>query len=178
MRIGIYFGCFIPLHNGHEAMIKTALSENDHLILGICGYDKDRGRDYIPFRQRIDLMSKIYSRCENITLAIVDDKKIGLKGTFSLNAWEIWCSELFQNSGFDPGDKANQYVWYSGEKDYLEKIQQLYPSHEMRHISRDLIPISGTEIRANTSQYITHVNPFFASYLAERGLLEDNKHEV
>ena len=178
MRVGIYFGCFIPLHKGHEAIIKTALAENDHLILGVCGYDNDRGHDYIPFRQRINLISKIYGLCKNMTLAVVNDKKIGLTGTFSLNAWEIWCKELFRNSGFDPSDKANQYVWYSGEKDYLKKIQLLYPSHEMRLISRDVIPISGTEIRANTSKHIMYINPFFASYLAERGLLEDNEYEV
>jgi len=173
MRVGIFFGCFIPLHKGHEEMIRLAMKENDHLILGICGYDNDRGKGYLSFRERLRLMTKLFGDKENVTLAVVDDKKVGLKGTFSVNAWKLWSDELFENAKFNPNDKSHQYTWYSGEPDYLEKIQELYPTHEIKHIPRTLIPISGTQIRNNTTKYREDVNPLFAVYLAERGLMEE-----
>ena len=175
MRIGIYFGCFVPLHKGHEEIIRLAMKENDHLILGVCGYDNDRGKGYLPFRERIKLMTRIYGDKENVTLVAVDDKKVGLKGTFSLNAWALWSDELFGQASIGPHDTANQYHWYSGEQDYLEKLQELFPAHNVNHIPRTLIPISGTKIRNNTAKYVEYINPLFASYLAKRGLMEEKK---
>ena len=37
MKIGIVFGCFIPLHQGHEYLIDCAIKENDKIIIGVCG---------------------------------------------------------------------------------------------------------------------------------------------
>lgn len=72
MRIGITFGCFIPLHTGHLWMINKALTENDMVIIGVCGYDNDRGKDFIPFRDRYELMSQIYGSDPRIKIALID----------------------------------------------------------------------------------------------------------
>ena len=36
-RVGITFGCFIPLHKGHLSIIKQAETENNSVILGVTG---------------------------------------------------------------------------------------------------------------------------------------------
>ena len=56
MKIGIVFGCFIPLHQGHLSLINKAIQENDKVIIGVCGFDDDRGKDFISFKTRIELI--------------------------------------------------------------------------------------------------------------------------
>lgn len=60
-RVGITFGCFIPLHKGHLSIIKQAETENNSVILGVTGHDMDRGRDFIPFLRRLRLMHSVYA---------------------------------------------------------------------------------------------------------------------
>lgn len=35
-KIGITFGCFIPLHKGHMSMIDLSLKDNDITVIGVC----------------------------------------------------------------------------------------------------------------------------------------------
>ena len=170
MRIGIVFGCFIPMHKGHESLIRLSQEENDKTIIGICGFDSDRGEDFIPFRQRIELTEKAVNS-DNVIFFVVDDKKIGLTGKFDRKSWEIWCKELFKNAGIDPDDKDNQYTWYSGDEDYLKKISEIYQDHQFNLISRKYIPISGTLIRENPEKYIEYINPVFKEYLKKQKII-------
>ena len=169
MRIGIYFGCFIPLHEGHISVLKKALSENDHVILGICGFDDDRGKDFIPFRDRIKLIKKIYGKNKKITLVVIDDKKIGLVGAFDQESWDAWCEELFMNSGFNPN--KNHYTWYMGEPNYVKQIKRLFQNHEFVLADRNLMPISGTMIRENPKMYQNYINSIYVNYLQGVGKL-------
>ena len=168
MRVGICFGCFIPLHKGHVKLIRTSIGNNDHTIIGICGYDGDRGKDFVPFRDRIELIKKAYGGRTDVTLAVVDDKKIGLTGKFDTESWDKWCEELFKNSGFNANDTNNEYVWYLGEPDYLSKISGLYPNHKVVRLYRSIIPISGTMIRQNPQEFRNYIHPVFADYLARK----------
>ena len=149
-------------------MINQSVSENDHTIIGICGFDNDRGKDFISFRERIRLIKKLFGGRADITLAVIDDKKIGLTGKFDLEAWQKWSKELFENSGFAPDDNHNEYVWYSGERDYLSKISMLYPNHKTVQLCRSIIPVSGTMIRQNPKQYREYIHPAFIDYLQEK----------
>lgn len=94
MKIGIVFGCFIPLHTGHRELIKRALTENDQVIIAICGKDTDRGKDFIPFRDRINLIKRIYF-FSIFHIVAIDDEKIGMDGTFTRANWVRWSNELF-----------------------------------------------------------------------------------
>ncbi len=88
-RIGIVFGCFIPLHDGHKKLINDAFRENDKVIIAVCGYDNDRGRDFIPFSDRYKLMCEKYED-DVIRVVKVDDHKIGLTGLFDNRSWIKW----------------------------------------------------------------------------------------
>ena len=168
-RVGITFGCFIPLHKGHLSIIKQAETENNSVILGVTGHDMDRGRDFIPFLRRIQLMHTIFACHSNISIAEVDDRSIGLTGTVSLSAWEAWCRELFYTAGYYPDDPHCEFHWYIGEKDYIEKIQVLYPQHHFHLMDRSIIPISGTAIRENPEKYGGYIHPVFLDYLKKNG---------
>lgn len=164
---GIMFGCFIPLHSGHMSLIKQAISENDRVIIGVCGSDFDRGKDFIPFFKRIELMEQIYPQC---IVVPVDDKKIGMDGSFSLYNWRVWCDELFTQAKVDP--KKHNFTWYTGEPSYVEKLSQIYPLHHFKLADRSNLQISGTMIRKNPKKYEGYINDIFCKYLKSEGLIE------
>ena len=170
MRIGITFGCFIPLHKGHMAMISKSRVLDDITIIAVCGYDEDRGHDFIPFKDRYNLIKKIYQNDPKTIIIKIDDKKLGLDGTFTLKNWELWCNELFQNAGFNPNDN-NEYIWYTGEQSYIDKISKLYNNHSFELLNRSIVPISGTIIRKNPNLYKSMINPVFYEYLVSKKLL-------
>jgi len=169
MKVGIVFGCFIPLHSGHMKLIDRAVRENDQVIIVVCGKDSDRGKDFIPFRDRISLMRQIYR--DDIKVVVIDDEKIGMDGTFTRNNWIIWSNELFANAGLDPMDSVIQYSWYTGEPSYQEKLSSIYSEHQIVIISRKENTISGTQIREDPSRYKDCIHPRFVSYLEEKGII-------
>lgn len=165
---GIVFGCYIPLHIGHISLIEKALKENDNVIIGVCGFDEDRGKEFIPFKTRYKLMKTKYSKYSNTIVVPIDDKKIGLTGTFSLEAWKIWCNELFTNAKVDP--YSNDFNWYMGEKSYADKIKQIYPKHNFIVLDRNTINISGTIIRKSYKKYKKYIDSDFLTYLKDNNI--------
>lgn len=164
-KIGITFGCFIPLHKGHISMIDLSLKDNDITVIGVCGYDEDRGENFIPYRKRCELVTEIYKNNKNVKVVYVDDKKLGLDGTFTLENWTSWCNEIFQNSEINPQNNDYDITWYFGEDSYFDKISKLYPTHHFCLLNRDEIKISGTEIRKNVEKYADFIHPRFLKYL-------------
>ncbi len=169
-RIGLYFGCFIPLHTGHLTAIQRVRAENDRVLLGVCGYDSDRGQNFIPFQERIKLVRNKYRNEDSIIVTEIDDHKIGLTGTFSEDAWKIWCKEYFKTY-FDPFDDSKEYTWYMGEQSYIDKIRTIYPHHNFVLLDRNEIQISGTAIRENPNQYGHMIEKSFLQYLCQRNIV-------
>ena len=161
-EIGLVFGCFIPMHTGHIKLLKAAVAENDKVILGICGYDGDRGEGFLSFKERQDLIKKHYKRYPKIITSVVDDKKIGLTGKFDIESWKIWADELFRNAKVDPFSD-NKFTWYTGDQAYIDKIMQVFPKHTFVHVARD--GVSGTSIRENTKGNEDKIVYFFKEYL-------------
>ena len=166
-KVGIVFGCFIPLHKGHLSLIDKAL-ENDKVIIGVCGYDLDRGKDFIPFKDRIELIKEIFKDL-TIDVVSVDDHKIGLTGKFDLESWKIWCNELFKNADLNPLE--NEITWYLGEQSYLKMLKKIYPKHTFKLVERTVIPVSGTMIRENPKENIKEIHPVFIKYLKEKKII-------
>ena len=170
--IGIVFGCFIPLHNGHKKLINQALSECDKVIIAACGYDDDRGKDYIPFRDRIKLMQEKYKDYSNVTIVSVDDKKIGLTGKFDDEAWTLWSKELFDQAKIDP-NCGQTFIWYMGETSYRDKLLKLYPKyHSFIVVERD--GMSGTKIRENSYKNINIIDTDFLNYLTKHNKITES----
>ena len=165
MKIGLVFGCFIPMHVGHNFMIRRARTENDKIILGICGYDDDRGKDFIDFQTRQRIIQNKYKTDENIILSVVDDKKIGLTGKFDEEAWKTWSDEYFTNAGIDPNDKTVEFTWYTGDKQYIDELAKIFPSHKFVLLDKRAYRISGTEIRDNLKGNLTKIDRDFLKYI-------------
>ena len=159
------------MHVGHESLIEKAASMNDRVIIAVCGSDYDRGKDFIPFRDRIKLITIIFSE-NNITVVSIDDAKLKLDGTFTLENWHIWSDELFKNARICPYDCGNEITWYTGELSYATKLKELYDSHNFFIASRRINDISGTEIRKNWKVHGDKINRDFYDYLRGRFILD------
>ena len=171
-NIGIVFGCFIPFHKGHESLVKRALDENDRMIIAVCGYQEDRGKDFLPFTVRHKLVKEMFRDNPRVTVALIDDKKIGLDGTFTHENWVAWGKELFSSAGIDP-DSAH-FNWYTGEPSYVEKLGPIYPDHTFNLVDRTIVQVSGTEIRENPMDLSDDINTVFRNYLLKTGKLEED----
>lgn len=170
VKTGIVFGCFIPLHEGHLSLIEKSWEQNDRTILAVCGYAGDRGEGFLPFPERASLMRRLYGDHPRTCVVTVDDRKLGLTGTFSLEAWKTWSEELFANAGCCPHDERVQYQWYLGEDAYATKLMRLYPSHRFHVADRSAVPVSGTQIRENWRACREHIHPLFAEELERKGI--------
>nr|WP_081795535.1 nicotinate phosphoribosyltransferase [Butyrivibrio sp. MC2021] len=169
-KVGIVFGCFIPMHKGHESLIKRALEENDKMIIGVCGYRADRGRDFLDFEARYKLVQEMFAEKDNVIVVQIDDKKLGLDGTFTHDNWVLWGDELFFQAGRRPDDA--EYNWYTGEQSYIDKLKVIYPAHKFTLVDREIIKASGTEIRKSPAIHSDDINDFFKSYLRKNGKLD------
>lgn len=168
MKIGIVFGCFIPLHTGHMSLIEQSFAENDKTIIAVCGRTSDRGKDFIPFEDRIKLIKQKYN-IPNVIISVIDDDKIFMDGTFTLENWIRWGKELFDSAKISP-DKYD-YTWYTGEPSYKEKLQIVYPNHKFILVDRNINTISGTKIRNNPLEYKDLIAPEFLEYLKQKGII-------
>jgi len=167
MKVGIVFGCFIPLHSGHMSLMNRSFKENDKTIIGVCGKDSDRGKDFIPFQKRLELMQRKYQN-EKTDVVPIDDEKLQLDGTFTKENWIKWGHELFKNAHMNPLDENNQFTWYTGEPQYKEKLSDIYKTHKITLVDRNENTISGTKIRNNVDAYKNEIAPEFLKYINER----------
>lgn len=180
-KIGIVFGCFAPLHTGHMKLIDMATDDNDKVIICTCGYDNDRAKDFIPFQDRIKLVSLqyYYEFIKGIyILSYVDDHAIGLTGKFDKESWEKWANELFKRCSeqVDPNSSNIEFTWYTGEDSYIEKLSEIYPEHKFVKVDRDELPISGTMIRKDPDKYKDNISEVFYRYITTKK--ENTKNEV
>ena len=162
--LGIVFGCFIPLHAGHKMLIEKAIEENERVIIGVCGSAHDRGRDFVPFKDRFELICRKYAG-PGVKVVQIDDDKISMDGTFTLENWKIWGDELFSQAGESPDQPI---IWYMGEESYKDKLSVIYPKHCFRIFDRREIPLSGTEIRENFQNHAEEIDQDFLDYLEEK----------
>ncbi len=169
MKIGIVFGCFIPMHTGHMKLINRAFTENDLTIIAVCGKAMDRGKDFIPFRDRVELITQLYSLNYRFKVVVLDDEKLGMDGSFSRDNWIKWSAELFRQANVNPEVTDVEFTWYTGEPSYQEKLSSIYPNHNFVVVDRSEDTISGTQIRENPKKYYYHIAPSFLEYLQKKG---------
>lgn len=74
-RIGIVFGSFAPLHQGHLDLIMRAKKENDGgCVVIVCGFPNDKGESVgLPFDLRFQYVRKMFMDDDLVNVYGIDE---------------------------------------------------------------------------------------------------------
>ena len=147
-RIGVVFGSFAPLHQGHLDVIMKAKKENDGgCIVIVCGFDGDKGEPLMPLSKRYRYVREFFADDELVGVYGISDSELGIAKY--PNGWNAWLSELnnIWKTAVDSNSINAEKHWYVGDVNYYRDLVKLNEKVEL--LDREENPISATMIRKN-----------------------------
>lgn len=129
-KVGVVFGSFAPLHQGHLDLIYRAKKENDGgCIVIVCGFDGDKGEPMMPHSKRYRYVREFFANDDLVAVYAINDTEID--APMYPNGWPRWLKEFdkiwMQATAITatevPGRIAPlmsrpERVWYVGDKEY------------------------------------------------------------
>lgn len=145
--IGVVFGSFAPLHQGHLDLIMRAKKENDGgALVIVCGYDGDKGEPMMPHSKRYRYVREFFADDDLVAVYSINDTELGLDEY--PNGWIGWMKEFEKIY-----NKATRSIptrhWYVGDVNYAEDLKNMW--HAEVTLANRVVdnPISATMIRQN-----------------------------
>ena len=154
--VGVVFGSFAPLHQGHLDLIMRAKKENPGgAIVIVCGYDGDKGEPLMPHSKRYRYVREFFADDDLVAVYAINDTELGLDRY--PNGWTGWMKEfenIFSKATVNPNNSPNvscypRRTWYVGDKTYYDDLINMWNE---KAVLVDRIadnPISATMIRQN-----------------------------
>lgn len=177
-RIGITFGGYCPMHQGHLDLIMQAKKENDICYVIVCGYDGEERAESIglPLRRRISLVREMFRKDEQIRVLSINDTELGIDESMSESNWDVWLnavkSEILKSDREIDG--YDVFVWYVAEGVYKTALEarkeRRYPITEVNLLEKKN-PVSGTLIRSNPIKYWKKIAKPFRAYFSTNILI-------
>lgn len=149
-NVGIVFGSFAPLHQGHLDLIMRAKKENSGgAIVIVCGYDGDKGEPLMPHAKRYRYVREFFADDDLVAVYAINDTELGLASY--PNGWIGWMKE-FEKIYYKAVDcRAPLFTrtWYVGDKIYYDDLTTMW--HELAILVDRVAnnPISASMIRQN-----------------------------
>jgi HTH-type transcriptional repressor of NAD biosynthesis genes len=145
MRRGLVIGKFMPIHNGHIALINFAASQCDELIVSMSFTPEDP----IDAELRFNWIKEIFKNQVNIKPAIIaddfDDDTLDLEPRTKI--WAKRMQEVYPKIG----------ILFSSEEYGKPFAFNLATKHILFDQDRIAIPISATMIRSNPFKYWNYI---------------------
>ena len=148
-KVGIVFGTFAPLHQGHLDVIMRAKKECDGgCIVIVDGRNGDRGGDKMPLKKRYRYVREFFADDDLVAVYPVDETDLGIPAY--PNGWSLFMDEVakvFNNGTSTPATP----VFYVSEQEYSDWLTKR--GFEVVLLDRTENPISATMIRENPIKY-------------------------
>ena len=146
--VGVVFGSFAPLHQGHLDLIMRAKKENEAgCIVIVCGYEGDKGEPLMPHRKRYRYVREFFAKDDLVAVYSINDTELGIE--HYPDGWQPWLNEFWRI--YDKAvDKTNQpdAVWYVGDRYYADDLERRGETAILVDRKADN-PICATMIRKN-----------------------------
>jgi len=118
--VGVVFGSFAPLHQGHLDLIMRAKKENDGgALVIVCGYDGDKGEPLMPHSKRYRYVREFFADDDLVAVYAINDTELGIE-TYP-NGWEAWLNEAKRIWDKGVCGQASRR-WYVGDAEYSEGL--------------------------------------------------------
>lgn len=146
-RVGVVFGSFAPLHQGHLDLIMRAKKECDGgCIVIVCGYDGDKGEPLMPHSKRYRYVREFFADDDLVAVYSINDTEQELDRY--PNGWTGWLKEFNRIWHEEAHITAEKRVWYVGDEAYYNDLVGL--NEEVYLVDRKADnPICATDIRRN-----------------------------
>ena len=132
--VGVVFGSFAPLHQGHLDCIMRAKKENDGgAIVIVCGYDGDKGEPLMPHRKRYRYVREFFADDDLVAVYSINDSELGIDnypdgwGGWLKEFNDIWYKAVKEEHHVFYGDENPPKVypirnWYVGDENYYNDL--------------------------------------------------------
>ena len=163
-KVGVVFGSFAPLHQGHLDCIMRAKKENDGgCIVIVCGFPGDKGGEMMPLKRRYRYVREYFADDDLVAVYAIDDGEIGAAPY--PDGWEQWLDE-FANiwakatvptwrkcngpEGWEVSEECSRPKrhWYAGDPNYVSDLIERGEEATLLDRVADN-PICATMIRQN-----------------------------
>ena len=185
MKVGICFGGYCPMHQGHLDVIMRAKKENDVCFVVVCGYDNEPRSWEINLNldERHHLINNFFCNDEQIVVLKINDTELGIDESMSDHNWTVWQNKvkelIFGNEHWRGpyikyqkiDEKTSDITWYVAEPFYKTSIERNNVMNGKVILIDKLNPVSGTLIRNNPIKYWNKISKPFKSYLCKNILI-------
>lgn len=160
--VGVVFGSFAPLHQGHLDLIMRAKKENDGgCVVIVCGYDGDKGEPLMPHSKRYRYVREFFADDDLVAVYAINDTELKLDKY--PNGWVGWMKEFETiwdkaiekefNPIFECLESNAERVWYVGDENYYNDLTSMWNETAILIDRTTDNPISATMIRQNPIKY-------------------------
>lgn len=148
--VGIVFGSFAPLHQGHLDLIYRAKKENSGgAIVIVCGYDGDKGEPLMPHSKRYRYVREFFADDDLVAVYAINDTE-DMRPQYP-NGWDSWMEEfekIYDKATVSGNRNYCVRTWYVGDENYYNDLKAR--GEQAVLVNRtDVNPISATMIRQN-----------------------------
>ena len=166
-KVGVVFGSFAPLHQGHLDCIMRAKKENDGgCIVIVCGFPGDKGGDMMPLKRRYRYVREFFADDDLVAVYAIDDSEIGAKPY--PGGWAQWLKEfdnIWLKAVKPMGINFEAHIypkrhWYVGDPNYASDLEERGEHATLLDRVADN-PICATMIRQNPIKHWDKITPPF-----------------